>query len=100
MTALAPVTAPSRTSVLCFLVGSMLLMSCALHYAVASSVREMEGQFVYGLTVWDALTYTSGLSPQPIDEIHIIADSDNILAPYDTRAYFWPITGEYVADWS
>jgi hypothetical protein len=100
MTALAPLTAPSRASVLCFLVGSMLLVSCGLHCAAASSVPETEDQFVYGLTVWDGLTYTSGLSPQRIDEIHIIADSDNILAPYDTRAYFWPITGEYVADWS
>jgi hypothetical protein len=60
----------------------------------------MEEQFVYGLTMWGGLEYLSGFVPEQISEIHMIAGADNVLAPFRTMVYFWPITGEYMADWA
>ena len=105
---------PSRrlSAAVVFLVSSCLLAiavfpipycqwsACQLAACAASSVPEMEEQFVYGLTMWGGLEYLSGFVPEQISEIHMIAGADNVLAPFRTMVYFWPITGEYMADWA
>lgn len=101
MVALGLVSSSRRAYVLCLLVACTLLASYDLCCAAdPSSVPVMEDQFVYGVTVWDGLSYSSGLVPEQIDEVHVIAGSDNVFAPFDTKVYFWPITGEYMADWA
>ena len=86
MAALGLVSSSRRAYVLCLLVACTLLASYDLCCAAdPSSVPVMEDQFVYGVTVWDGLSYSSGLVPEQIDEVHVIAGSDNVFAPFDTK---------------
>lgn len=57
-------------------------------------------EIVYNLDLFNGKSYTPGVfSPLKANTIHIIADIDNVFSPEITMVYFWPVTGEYVADW-
>jgi hypothetical protein len=56
--------------------------------------------FVYGGQVFNALGYISAFYPPSVETIYLLADQLNILSPRRTLVYFWPLTGDYKADWS
>lgn len=57
-------------------------------------------EVVYNLDLFNGKSYTPGVfSPLKANTIYIIADINNVFSPEITRVYFWPVTGEYVADW-
>ncbi len=57
-------------------------------------------EVVYNLDLFNGKSYTPGVfSPLKANTIYIIANVDNIFSPEITKVYFWPVTGEYVADW-
>ena len=57
-------------------------------------------EVVYNLDLFNGKSYTPGVfSPLKANTIYIVADIDNVFSPEITMVYFWPVTGEYVADW-
>ena len=57
-------------------------------------------EVVYNLDLFNGKSYTPGVfSPLKANTIYIIADINNVFSPEITMVYFWPVTGEYVADW-
>ena len=56
--------------------------------------------FVYGGQVYNGLGYISAFYPPSVDAIYLLADRPNILSPRRTLVYFWPLSGDYKADWS
>lgn len=84
----------------------LLLVIAALSFcpcvagADDSSTPQAEDQFVYSLITWRGTDYGSGFVPQQIDEIYLVANTRNALTPLETSVYFWPITGQYMADWA
>lgn len=57
-------------------------------------------EVVYNLDLFNGKSYTPGVfSPLKANTIYIIANVNNVFSPEITMVYFWPVTGEYVADW-
>lgn len=57
-------------------------------------------EVVYNLDLFNGKSYTPGVfSPLKANTIYIIANVNNVFSPEITKVYFWPVTGEYVADW-
>jgi len=57
-------------------------------------------EVVYNLDLFNGKDYTPGVfSPLKAETIYIIAGVNNVFSPEITKVYFWPVTGEYVADW-
>ncbi len=65
-----------------------------------AQVPVKERQFVYGINAfaWDG--YAGSLSARPSHTIYVLAGHRSIVSARETLVYFWPITGEYRADWS
>jgi len=59
-----------------------------------------EEEVVYNLDLFNGKGYTPGVfSPLKARTIYVISDVNNVFSPEITKVYFWPVTGEYVADW-
>ncbi len=59
-----------------------------------------EEEIVYNLDLFSGNNYTPGVfSPLKAKTIYIVSDVNNVFSPEITKVYFWPVTGEYVADW-
>jgi hypothetical protein len=56
-------------------------------------------QTVYTGKVFDGFGYTSTFYPRDVPAMYLIADVNNALDVRATQVYFWPLTGEYKADW-
>ena len=57
-------------------------------------------EVVYNLDLFNGRSYTPGVfSPLKANTIYIIANVNNVFSTEITKVYFWPVTGEYVADW-
>ena len=55
---------------------------------------------VYNIDLFNGKGYTPGVfSPLKAKTIYIVSDVNNVFSPEITKVYFWPVTGEYVADW-
>lgn len=61
---------------------------------------ERERRFVYGLNLFDGLTYATGFAPHAVDTIYLLADHMAVLDPKLTEVYFWPLTSDYRADFT
>lgn len=57
-------------------------------------------QFVYGLNLFDGVTYQAGFAPAAVDTIYALADADSVIDPKRTEVYYWPITNEYRPDFA
>jgi len=73
---------------------------------VPSALKELretgkgEEEVVYNLDLFNGNNYTPGVfSPLKAKTIYIISNVNNVFSPEITKVYFWPVTGEYVADW-
>ncbi|MBE3582547.1 MAG: hypothetical protein IMX01_00335 [Limnochordaceae bacterium] len=61
-----------------------------------------EKQLVYSLSPWTGKTddpYGGTFVPKQADTFYLVANHDSLVNPVRTEVYFWPITGEYMADW-
>lgn len=58
-----------------------------------------EQELVYGLTLFDGKEYQWTFCPQEVRTLYVISDTKNAIATKRAKVHFWPITGEYVADW-
>jgi hypothetical protein len=56
-------------------------------------------ELVYTGRVFDGFGYTSTFYPAGVPVVYLMADVDNVLEVRETQVYFWPLTGEYKADW-
>jgi len=52
-------------------------------------------EIVYGLSLWNAEGFSKTFCPQEKDEIHVIADSYNVINIKKMQVYYWPLTKEY-----
>lgn len=59
----------------------------------------LEEQVVYSISVSTGRQYEGTFAPRQMDTIYLLADEYAILNVQKTMVYFWPITGEYMADW-
>jgi len=65
-----------------------------------AQVPVKERQFVYGINAFAWEGYAGSLSARPAHTIYVLAGHRSIVSARETLVYFWPITGEYRADWS
>lgn len=65
-----------------------------------SQVPIKERQFVYGINAFAWSGYAGSLSARPSHTIYVLSDHRTMVSARETLVYFWPITGEYRADWS
>jgi hypothetical protein len=82
-------------------VGVVLALSLILVCGhAAAQVPAKTRQFVYGINAfaWDG--YAGTLSALPTHTIYLLADHPSVVSARETLVYYWPITGEYRADWS
>ncbi|NPV54210.1 MAG: hypothetical protein HPY71_11940 [Firmicutes bacterium] len=77
----------------------ILLLIATLGGAAAAAEPPKERQRVYGLNLFDGLTYQSTFCPRAIDTIYMMAGKDNLVNPLITDVYYWPITQEYMGSW-
>ena len=61
---------------------------------------EKEERFVYAVRAYNIREYAAALYPPVVDTLYLMADQRNVVAPRRTLVYYWPITNEYLADWS
>lgn len=59
----------------------------------------LEEQIVYSVSPWTGTEYAGTFAPRQVDTIYLMADEYSLLNVQKTQVYFWPITGEYMADW-
>src|SRR5437667_357096 len=65
-----------------------------------AQVPVKERQFVYGINAFACEGYAGSLSARPAHTIYVLTGHRSIVSARETLVYFWPITGEYRADWS
>jgi hypothetical protein len=65
-----------------------------------SGLPKKERQLVYAINPFVGWEYADAFAPQRTQTIYLIENIDNIITPRYTDVYYWPITGEYMADWS
>lgn len=66
----------------------------------AAQVPEKRRQFVYGINAFAWGGYAGSLSARPAHTIYVLAGQPSVVSGRETLIYFWPITGDYRADWS
>lgn len=76
---------------------SLLLLTTA---PIQAQEPDKTETFVYGGQVFNGLGYISAFYPPSVETIYLLADWQNILSPRRTLVYFWPLSGDYKADWS
>ena len=59
----------------------------------------LEEQVVYSVSPWTGREYAGTFAPRQVDTIYLMADEYSLVNVQRTHVYFWPITGEYMADW-
>jgi hypothetical protein len=78
----------------------LLLVALFTTETARSQVPLKERQFVYGINAFAWTGYAGSLSARPSHTIYVLADHRSMVSARETLVYFWPITGEYRADWS
>jgi len=68
--------------------------------ATQAQVPAKTQQFVYGINAFAWEGYVGSLSARPSHTIYVLAGMPSIVSARETLVYYWPITGEYRADWS
>lgn len=58
-----------------------------------------EVQLVFSLTPWNGVEYGGTFAPYQESTMYLMADEKNLINTLRTEVYFWPITGEFMADW-
>src|SRR5207302_1187226 len=92
-------TATHRNPAMNRAVTTLVLVLLAAGIARAQ-VPVKERQFVYGINAFAWEGYAGSLSARPAHTIYVLAGHRSIVSARETLVYFWPITGEYRADWS
>lgn len=59
----------------------------------------LEEQLVYSVSAWDGQEYAGSFAAKQVPTFYLMADATSIVNAQQTKVYFWPITGEYMADW-
>lgn len=77
---------------------ALWLFGSSLSLAAAEEVSKSQ-QFVYGINAFTWQDYAGALAPRTVRTIYLLAGQPSILSPRETLVYYWPITGEYRADW-
>jgi len=79
------------------MVGLLVLLGTG---TAPAQVPVKERQFVYGINAftWDG--YAGSLSARPSHTIYLLAGRPSIVSARETLVYFWPVTGDYRADWA
>jgi hypothetical protein len=75
-----------------------LLLALVVPSAALAQEPVKQREFVYGLNVFDGITYQSGFVPAAVGELYVVAGADSVVDPKVTDVYFWPITNEYRPD--
>ena len=55
---------------------------------------------LYGVNFFDGKTWDSTIVPPSAATIYLLADREHALVVRETWLYYWPLTGEYRADWA
>src|SRR2546427_442664 len=92
-------TATHRNPAMNRAITTLVLVLLAAGIARAQ-VPVKERQFVYGINAFAWEGYAGSLSARPAHTIYVLAGHRSIVSARETLVYFWPITGEYRADWS
>lgn len=56
-------------------------------------------QLVYGVNLYQGKGFSGTFVPKIEKNVSIVADRGNVISPKVSMVYYWPITGEYMADW-
>jgi hypothetical protein len=58
-----------------------------------------EESIVYKMRPYAVREYATVFAPAQVEEIYLIADSDNTFDPRYTMVYYWPLSQEYFQSW-
>lgn len=75
------------------------LATQATEEQIGQGQPRLEEQFVYSVSPWNGIGYPGTFSAQQAPTIFLMADETSIVNAQRTKVYFWPITGEFMADW-
>jgi hypothetical protein len=67
---------------------------------VKSGQPKKERQLVYAINPYVGMEYADTFAPQQAQTLYLIENIDHVIRLKYTDVYYWPITGEYMADWS
>lgn len=92
----------NRKSTLVLLLTILLIMVTLTTSSCHSelSFNDFEKSFVYAITINTLNSVQSVLIPPVIDNIYLLSDVLNVIAPRQTRVYYWALTNRYLADWN
>ncbi len=90
----------SRMPVKCLSLFFVILLGIVSSGCSSSeSIENSDISFVYAVTLNDLTSFKSALITQHSDTIYMMADVLGVIAPRETRVYYWPLTNRYLADW-
>ncbi len=75
-----------------------IALACAAAAAAQQSTPRPSTQIVFGVAPFDGGHYLSAFVPEQRRTMYLTADADNVITVNMTDVYYWPITGEYRAD--
>lgn len=84
---------------LCLLALAVSIGLLCSQYAAVADQGGFRKELAYGLTLFDGAQYQGTFCSEEIDTVYMLAGVGNVVTPRVTEVYFWPITGEYMADW-
>ncbi|MGI6165367.1 MAG: hypothetical protein ACOYEN_05190 [Limnochordia bacterium] len=87
----------SKNTLLIALLTSIVLAAICVPAGAVPPTKEW--QMCYGISAWTGMTLEGTIAPRQADTIYLIADHNNIIHTAETEVYYWPITGEYKANW-
>ena len=73
------------------------LSSCS---GALSGEREGQQGFVWRVYGFDGSAYTGTISPPKVSQLYFLAGERNLISANYSFVYYWPITHEYLVDWS
>ena len=83
-----------------FLVLILLLGMGASACNSMSTPENPDISFVYAITLNDLTSFKSALVTSLSNTIYMMSDILGVIAPRETRVYYWPLTNRYLADWA
>lgn len=77
-----------------------LMLVCGSGLFTLSSREDGDYRNLYAVNFFDGKTWDSTIVPPSSREIYLLANHEHALVLRETWLYYWPLTGEYRADWA
>jgi hypothetical protein len=84
------------STIILFLILILISSSCQR----ALPITEFDKSFVFAVTFNAITSIQSVIIPPAVEEMYLLSDVYHVIAPRQTRVYYWPLTNRFLADWN